>query len=80
MMQITLFTKQTHRLREQACHRGRGIVKEFGIHMYVLLYLKWITNRDLLYSTWNSAQCCVAAGWEGSLGENGSKYMCGRVP
>ena len=26
-----------------------------------LLYLKWITNKDLLYSTWNSTQCYVAA-------------------
>ena len=25
--------------------------------MYTLLYLKWITNKDLPYSTWNSAQC-----------------------
>ena len=25
------------------------------------LYLKWITNKVLLYSTQNSAQCCVAA-------------------
>ena len=32
--------------------------------MYPLLYLKWITNRDILYSTWNSAQCYVAA-WMG---------------
>ena len=24
--------------------------------MYMLLYLKWITNKDLLYSTGNSAQ------------------------
>ena len=32
--------------------------------MYTLLYLKWITNKDLLYSTWNSAQCYVAA-WTG---------------
>ena len=23
--------------------------------MYTLLYFKWITNKDLLYSTWNSA-------------------------
>ena len=29
--------------------------------MYTLLYLKWTTNNDLLYSTWNSAQCYVAA-------------------
>ena len=26
-----------------------------------MLYLKWITNKDLLYSTGNSAQCYVAA-------------------
>ena len=32
------------------------IVKEFGMDMYMLLYLKWITNKDLLYSTGNSAQ------------------------
>jgi len=32
--------------------------------MYTLLYLKWITNKDLLYSTWNSAQRYVAA-WMG---------------
>ena len=29
-----------------------------------LLYLKWITNKDLLYSTGNSAPCYVAA-WMG---------------
>ena len=27
-----------------------GIVKEFGIDMYTMIYLKWITNKDLLYS------------------------------
>ena len=32
--------------------------------MYTLLYLKWKTNKDLLYSTGNSAQCDVAA-WMG---------------
>ena len=32
--------------------------------MYTLLYLKWITNKDLLYSTGNSAQCYVVA-WMG---------------
>ena len=41
--------------------RGEGIVREFGIDMYTLLYLKWITNKDLLYSTGNSAQCYVTA-------------------
>ena len=37
-----------------------GKVREFGIDMYTLLYLKWITNKDLLYSTGNSAQYSVA--------------------
>ena len=32
-----------------------GIVREFGIDMSTLLYLKRITNNDLLYSTGNSA-------------------------
>ena len=31
-------------------------IGEFGIDMYALLYLKWITNKDLLYSTGNSIQ------------------------
>ena len=38
-----------------------GIVWDFGMDMYTVLCLKWITNRDLLYSTGNSAQCYVAA-------------------
>ena len=38
-----------------------GIVGEFGMDMYTLLYLKQITNKDLLYSSENSAQCYVAA-------------------
>ena len=42
--------------------------REFGMDTYMLLYLKWITNKVLLYSTGNSAQCYVAV-WMG--GENG---------
>ena len=36
--------------------------------MFILLYLKWITNKVLLYSTGNSIQCFVAAWMGGSLG------------
>ena len=36
--------------------------------MYALLYLKWITNKKLLYSTRNSAQCYVSAWMGGSFG------------
>ena len=34
-----------------------GIVREFGIDMYTLLYLKSIGNKYLLYSTGNSILC-----------------------
>ena len=40
--------------------------------MYTRLYLKWIINKDLLYSTGNSAQCHVAA-WMG--GEFGGEWI-----
>ena len=56
---------------------GEGIVREFGIDMYTLLYLKWITNKVLLCSTGNSAQCYVAAWMGGEFGENGYMYMYG---
>ena len=49
-------------------------VREFGMDIYALLYLKWITNKDLLYSTWNSAQCHIAAWMGGKFGEE--RYMC----
>ena len=35
---------------------GGGINQELGTNIHTLLYIKWITNRDLLYSTGNSAQ------------------------
>ena len=43
--------------------REEKIIREFGMDIYILLYLKWIT-KGLLYSTGNSAQCYVAA-WMG---------------
>ena len=43
-----------------------GVFREFEMDMYTQLYLKSVTNRDLLYSTWSSAQCYVAA-WMGEL-------------
>jgi len=48
------------------------IVRKFEINMYTLLYLKWITNKVLLNSTGNSAQCYVAA-WMG--GESGGEWI-----
>ena len=64
IIQMILFTKQkqTHRLRDELTAtrgKGGGIDWEFEIDMYTLLYLKQITNKDLLYSTENSAQYSV---------------------
>ena len=52
--------KETHRPRKLIYGYwgwGEGVVREFGIVIYTLLYFKWIKNKDLLYSTLNSAQC-----------------------
>ena len=46
-----------------------GIAREFGIDMFIRLYLKWITNVQHR----NSAQCYVAA-W---MGKSGYMYMDG---
>ena len=43
---------------------GKWIVRDFGNVMYLMLHLKRITNKNLLYSTWNSAQCYVPAWME----------------
>ena len=48
--------KQIYRLGEQTygCQSegvGEGIVQEFGMDTYTLLYLKWIIKKNLLYST-----------------------------
>ena len=48
--------------------RNKGIFREFGMDMYTLLYLKLITNKDLLYSTWISFQYYVVAWMEGEIG------------
>ena len=72
---MNLFTnqKQAHRLREQAYgHQGEGqeegIVRKFGMDVYTSLYFKWITNKHLLYTTWNYAQCYAAAWMAGEFG------------
>ena len=53
---------------------GEGKVAEFGKVMYTLLCLKWTTNKDLLSSTGNSAQCYAAAFMGG--GFEGRMYGC----
>ena len=51
---------------------GEGMVREFGMVMYTLLYVKWVSNKGLLYSPGDSAQCYVAA-WVG--GEFGGEWI-----
>ena len=76
-MNLLTKQKQTHRPWERiyGCWGKRweeGIIRKFGMDMNTLLYLKWITNKNLLYSTGNSAQCYVAA-WMG--GEFGGEWI-----
>ena len=52
--------------------------RKFGISVYTLLYLKWITYKDLLYIAQGSLLSVMwQPGWEGSLGENGNMYRYG---
>ena len=48
---------------------------KLGMDMCTLLYLKWIANKDPLYSTGNSAQCYVAA-WMGGEFEGEWIQVC----
>ena len=83
MTQMNLFInakqKEPHRLRQRTygCLEeewGEEIVREFGINMYTLLYLKWITSKVLLYRQGTLLHAPWQPGWEGSLGENGYVY------
>ena len=55
---------------------GRDI-QGVWMDIYILLYFKWITKKDLLYSTWNSSQYYVVAWMGGEFGENGYMNMYG---
>ena len=48
----------------------------FGVDTSTLLCLQWITNKDPLYSTGDSAQGYLAAWVGGELGESG--HVCVR--
>ena len=74
MTQKNLSTKQkqTHRHNEQSCgcqggKGGEGMDWEFGICQCKLLYIEWINNKVLLYSTGNYIQYPV-------INHNGKEY------
>ena len=51
---------------DEGCREG--IVKEFGTDMHTLLHLKWITNKDLLYSTELFSMLCGSLDGRGVWG------------
>ena len=58
-MNLSTKQKQTHILREQACGcqgGGGGMNWEFGVSRCKLVYIGWINNKVLLYSTGNYIQ------------------------
>ena len=52
----------------EKCAARERTVREVGMDMYTQLYLKWVTNKDLLYSTWNSVNVLRQPGWERGWG------------
>ena len=83
---MNLFTKQKQTLRlreltygsrwESGSGWGERVVREFGMDMYILLYLKWIPNKDLLSGTGNSVQRHAAA-WMGGEFRREWTQVCG---
>ena len=55
---------------------GNGHLGVWNGHVH-MLYLEWITNKDLLYNTWTLLSVIWQPGWEGSLVENGYMYIYG---
>ena len=80
-MNLLAKQKETHRLKRTnlwlpgELMRGRNI-QEVGIDMYTLPYLKWVINKDLLYSTGNSAESYVAAWMGGEIGGRIGTCVC----
>ena len=71
-MNLSKKQKQTHRHRERLVVAkgetgGRGKNWEFGISRCKLLYIGWINNKVLLYSTGNYIQYPV-------INHNGKEY------
>ena len=77
---MNLYTKQkqTHRHQKQSYdyqREGGGINEEFGINRYTLLYIKYINNRDLLYSSGNYTQY-LAIIYHGKESEKEYIHIC----
>ena len=72
-MNLSTTQRQTHRHRDQTCGcqgrggGGEGMDWEFGISRCKLVYLGWINNKVLLYSTGNYIQYPL-------INHNGKEY------
>ena len=55
--------------------KGEGINWEIGIDIYTLLFIKQITNKDLLYSAGNSTQYSVMAYMEKESNNSNNKRV-----
>ena len=72
-MNLSTTQRQTHRHRDQTCGcqgrggGGEGMDWEFGISRCKLVYLGWINNKVLLYSTGNYIRYPV-------INHNGKEY------
>ena len=72
-MNLSMKQKQNQGRREQTCGcqgggEGRGGMEwEFGVSRCKLLYIEWINNKVLLYSTGNYIQYPV-------INHNGKEY------
>ena len=81
MIQMNLFTKQTHRFQKQTYGYQRemqgvgGAVEELGINIHTLLYIKQIINNDLLYGTGSSTKYSVINYMEKNLKKNKCVYL-----
>ena len=71
-MPVTVPPLEQHRIKGPGVKDGKeGTVSEFEINVYTLLYFKWRTKKDPLYSTGSSAPCCAAAWMGGEFGGEG---------
>ena len=73
---MNLFTKQKQGRKQTYGYQGGGGINwEIGTDTYPLLYIKQITNKDLLYSPGNSTQYSVMAYMEKNPKKSGYMYM-----
>ena len=76
-MNLSMKQKQTHRHRAQTCGCqggggvGGGMEWEFGISRCKLLYIEWINNKVLLYSTGKYIQYLIIT----NKGKESEKYI-----